>query len=251
MILRRVIKHFREQEWTAIALDFLIVVLGVFVGLQVQNWNEARLDYVAYQQAYSRMVSEARNNIVRAEQAMETISPIMENFQKAVEDIRACRDDKEASGRIKTAVETLTVSIASRFQNSAISQLTTSERLLEQQSPERRVQYAQYAQTLSTLNHWGDQVLEKMEMRSDELHPFLDYGPFTKKPAGWDGKYQGRTIILTVAPGVACKDDAFRKLLYRWEAGVQYQLGLMEQIDVKTKEFLEALGEDAAGESTP
>ncbi|GJL92754.1 hypothetical protein [Hyphococcus sp.] len=42
MILRRVIAHFRKQEWTAIALDFLIVVVGVFVGLQVSNWNAAR-----------------------------------------------------------------------------------------------------------------------------------------------------------------------------------------------------------------
>jgi len=42
MLLRRVIEHFREQEWTAIFLDFLIVVVGVFVGLQVNNWNEAR-----------------------------------------------------------------------------------------------------------------------------------------------------------------------------------------------------------------
>ncbi|VAV98847.1 hypothetical protein MNBD_ALPHA05-849 [hydrothermal vent metagenome] len=39
MILRRVIKHFRNQEWTAIFLDFLI---GVFVGLQVSNWNDRR-----------------------------------------------------------------------------------------------------------------------------------------------------------------------------------------------------------------
>lgn len=44
MILRRVIAHFREQEWTAIGLDFLIVVLGVFIGIQVSNWNEARTD---------------------------------------------------------------------------------------------------------------------------------------------------------------------------------------------------------------
>ncbi|PHR54022.1 MAG: hypothetical protein COA47_16155 [Robiginitomaculum sp.] len=42
MILRRVIKHFSNQEWTAIFLDFLIVVVGVFVGLQVNNWNEAQ-----------------------------------------------------------------------------------------------------------------------------------------------------------------------------------------------------------------
>jgi hypothetical protein len=42
MILRRVIAHFRKQEWTAIAIDFVIVVAGVFVGLQVANWNAAR-----------------------------------------------------------------------------------------------------------------------------------------------------------------------------------------------------------------
>jgi len=39
MLLRRVIKHFRNQEWTAIAIDFLIVVVGVFIGLQVQEWS--------------------------------------------------------------------------------------------------------------------------------------------------------------------------------------------------------------------
>lgn len=39
MILRRIIKHFRDQEWTAIAIDFVIVVVGVVVGIQVSNWN--------------------------------------------------------------------------------------------------------------------------------------------------------------------------------------------------------------------
>jgi len=42
MILRRVIKHVRGQEWTAIFIDFFIVVFGVFVGLQVSNWNSVR-----------------------------------------------------------------------------------------------------------------------------------------------------------------------------------------------------------------
>jgi hypothetical protein len=42
MILRRVIKHFRNQEWTAIGIDFVIVVVGVFIGIQVSNWNIAK-----------------------------------------------------------------------------------------------------------------------------------------------------------------------------------------------------------------
>jgi hypothetical protein len=44
MLLRRVIEHVREQNWTAIAIDFVIVVIGVFVGIQVANLNEARVE---------------------------------------------------------------------------------------------------------------------------------------------------------------------------------------------------------------
>jgi hypothetical protein len=51
MLLRRVIEHVRKQEWTAIGIDFVIVVVGVFVGIQVANWNEARADE-ARAQAY-------------------------------------------------------------------------------------------------------------------------------------------------------------------------------------------------------
>ena len=42
MILRRVIEHTRKQEWTAIFIDLVIVVVGVFIGIQVSNWNIER-----------------------------------------------------------------------------------------------------------------------------------------------------------------------------------------------------------------
>ena len=44
MILRRLTEHVRAQNWTAVALDFVIVVFGVFIGIQVANWNEERVD---------------------------------------------------------------------------------------------------------------------------------------------------------------------------------------------------------------
>jgi hypothetical protein len=43
MLLRRVIEQVRRQEWTAIWIDLVIVVVGVFIGIQVANWNEDRL----------------------------------------------------------------------------------------------------------------------------------------------------------------------------------------------------------------
>jgi len=44
MILRRVMEHVKAQNWLAVALDFVIVVMGVFIGIQVANWNEAQAD---------------------------------------------------------------------------------------------------------------------------------------------------------------------------------------------------------------
>ncbi len=44
MILRSLTKHVRDQNWLAVFLDFLIVVVGVFIGIQVANWNEARIE---------------------------------------------------------------------------------------------------------------------------------------------------------------------------------------------------------------
>lgn len=42
MILRRVTEHVREQNWFAVGVDLVIVVAGVFIGIQVSNWNAAR-----------------------------------------------------------------------------------------------------------------------------------------------------------------------------------------------------------------
>lgn len=49
MLLRRVMQHVKEQNWTAVGIDFVIVVIGVFVGIQVANWNDARKERAAEQ----------------------------------------------------------------------------------------------------------------------------------------------------------------------------------------------------------
>ena len=44
MILRRVREHVTHHNWFAVLVDFIIVVVGVFVGIQASNWNQARVD---------------------------------------------------------------------------------------------------------------------------------------------------------------------------------------------------------------
>jgi len=47
MILRRLAAAFRRQDWPTVGLEIMIVVLGVFLGLQVNNWTVNRSDRAA------------------------------------------------------------------------------------------------------------------------------------------------------------------------------------------------------------
>jgi hypothetical protein len=42
MILRSLAHSIRKRDRFAVAIEFLIVVAGIFVGLQVTDWNERR-----------------------------------------------------------------------------------------------------------------------------------------------------------------------------------------------------------------
>ena len=70
MLLRRVIDHVRAQNWTAVGLDFLIVVVGVFVGLQVSNWNDARSDRVYADNALERLEMDFQRILARTDRSL-------------------------------------------------------------------------------------------------------------------------------------------------------------------------------------
>lgn len=42
MILQRLATSIRKQDWFTVLIETLIVVFGVFIGIQLGNWNEAR-----------------------------------------------------------------------------------------------------------------------------------------------------------------------------------------------------------------
>jgi hypothetical protein len=58
MLLRSLTKHVRDQNWFAVALDFLIVVLGILLAFQITNWSEARQQNTQTEQAIESIEAE-------------------------------------------------------------------------------------------------------------------------------------------------------------------------------------------------
>lgn len=63
MLFRRVLQHVKDQNWTAVGVDFLIVVIGVFVGLQVSNWNDTRIERQLGREYVERLIFDLRYDL--------------------------------------------------------------------------------------------------------------------------------------------------------------------------------------------
>jgi hypothetical protein len=95
MILRRITEHVKAQNWLAVGLDFLIVVVGVFVGLQVSNWNEDQQRTATAQVFEERLIGDIRNEIGIMENRIENYTDIL-NTAKGL--MTALEGPKESLG---------------------------------------------------------------------------------------------------------------------------------------------------------
>ncbi|NMP15602.1 hypothetical protein [Thalassotalea sp. Y01] len=108
MLLRRINLHLKQQNWTAVILDFLVVVLGIVVGLQITDWNEQRKDNAKEQQYLSQIYRDFGVNIEKANALVahhdERVNDSMYAISKIIK--QKPQDDEEAE-RFKWAVLTL------------------------------------------------------------------------------------------------------------------------------------------------
>jgi hypothetical protein len=63
MILKRMAEAIRTQNWFTVLLEILIVVIGILIGLQVDDWNEHRKERVAERDYVERLLAETHFNI--------------------------------------------------------------------------------------------------------------------------------------------------------------------------------------------
>ncbi len=83
MILRRVTQHVKGENWFAVGLDFVIVVVGVFIGIQVANWNEARLANVRKTQIVEALTTDLNDAIKVQERFIEQIESGLSEWEQS------------------------------------------------------------------------------------------------------------------------------------------------------------------------
>lgn len=63
MILRRIIDNLRRQNWAVLTSELLVLVVGIFLGFQLEGWNEDRKNRVVEAHYLERLHSDAEFNL--------------------------------------------------------------------------------------------------------------------------------------------------------------------------------------------
>jgi len=215
MILRRIIAHWRKQEWTAIGLDFLIVVVGVFLGIQVSNWNAAAAD----RRAESAYLSQLQGDLQRIEgEVRDQIE--FEQFQGrlagTVYDLIQHDRTADRSGRIGMALSQLTQRRTLRTESPTFVDLQSSGNLEIISGPALRADIISY--------FFYTRRLEAVIDKNNAF--FVDEGfvPFMRDsglPArAWDDQLMGMALLEGGRTTGAFRDEVYVGPLFQSQSAL-------------------------------
>ena len=236
MILRSLMKHVKDQNWTAVFLDFLIVVLGVFIGAQVASWNVERQNRILFQEALSRAESEFHTNLQELENTRSLAKKYLPAMQAALNVLRECRTDEESKKVVEQVLGPVRKLIAFDFSTTALEQLINNSDFLPFQTNEMRDgliglynssrKGTDYSRLIALDNHhdpigW-EAILHKEPLTyasTDEVITALASGVLPSPDV-----VRKRTLAITMEE--ACSNPVLLSELYMWEDNAYYHISV-------------------------
>ena len=83
VLLNRIAAHLREQNWFALVAELLIVVSGVFLGLQAANWKEERQEREDEEHLLTRLQAETAMLLEAVREEREVLQRKVDLFAQA------------------------------------------------------------------------------------------------------------------------------------------------------------------------
>lgn len=176
MLLRSLTKHVREQNWFAVGIDFLIVIVGILIAFQITTWKEDYANRTGLQKALERLDKEVSLNI-------EISDLILQDFAKGTEDLNFSRDalsrcesSSEATAALERTIYSFVEDYHPNFVVVVLEQLSAQERYQDILSAEfqqslgfyiRRLK-EEYEQTTTYYNNaWSHHITHHPSVRAN------------------------------------------------------------------------------------
>lgn len=220
MILRRITKHVKDQNWFAVALDFFIVVAGILIAFQITNWSEVQSARRDYDLAIERYRAEIDANLETLDTVDAEIKEVSLQVSKALDALLSCEDTPENRTLVDPGLRRIMGSYGLILRDSALRELTETQDLLAQQSQAERRMFADIRYRMDVFLREAA-FLETMPLEERvQNNPLIAIGSVTENSVQYTGVDFSRSVRqpkLNVPLDVACKDNMLVKSFYTWE----------------------------------
>ena len=88
-ILRRLQQGLRDRDWGMVAVELAIVIVGVFIGIEASNWNQARRERAEERRYYAQIVDDLRTDQAMLRDALQLVARHDEAAEKTLAAIRS------------------------------------------------------------------------------------------------------------------------------------------------------------------
>ena len=173
MLLRRVMEHVKTQNWFAVGIDLVIVVVGVVIGIQVANWNDDRNNKVGLVASLERLDREVTLNIEMIDTILAKFQDGQQDFDQGREALNKCLDSPEGKAALERLLFDLVDDVQPNFTTVALDQLASQVRYQDLLSVQFQDDFGIYAGRLKEEHEQLISHYEKMWSHQVTFHPSI------------------------------------------------------------------------------
>lgn len=236
MIASRLASALRRQDWVTIAIELVLVTVGVLIALQLGAWAEARSDQASLRGALERLEEETQTNLEIMDFYLERYERVREATDIGRVAIEACDPTVEAAEQVAVSIALMTVDLDPTFITITARELSRQDRYLDRLSPAFRAAFNSFQAQLAENNDqtsinfdllWDNHALNHPAVSAD-----LALAPLSTP------------LQLTEPLSVLCEDNEFRRRYFMSTAlvgGLEARINGLKQ---SAEEFQAVLGEE-------
>ena len=242
MLLRRITQHIKAQNWFAVGLDFVIVVVGVFIGIQVANWNETQSTKAELRASLERLDKEVIQNIDLIDEVLAYYEQGQQDMTLGREALNACAVSPEGQAALERVLFDLVEDVQPNFITVALDQIADQGRYQELLSAQFQQDFGFFVGQIKEEHEQLTSHYENMWNHHVNFHP--DVNAYFSSDPGDAGEYEGWGFKLHKPFEEMCVDASFRN---RFINTIGFHDGIgrrLRKFKVEAASFQKALAEE-------
>lgn len=176
MLLRRITKHVSDQNWFAVFLDFTIVIVGVFIGIQVANWNANNLSQAKEQKVLIQLNQEFEQALLLTEKKLSTNDGALDATLEVLKVIHSGTEPEDRDQFARLLISAGGYASAP-YEPTTLTELLSSGDLSEISSAELRTSLIKFHETMTTHRKLDDLTLQRVSTPNDGFHTAVIINP--------------------------------------------------------------------------